>query len=58
MRNGANVKGYMVWSLLDGFEWGGGYALKFGLYYVDVEKPAVRIPKMSAVWLRKFLTGS
>ncbi|CAL1401466.1 unnamed protein product [Linum trigynum] len=56
MRKGANVKGYMVWSLLDGFEWTGGYEWKFGLYYVEHFKaPWIRIPKMSAIWFRKFL---
>ncbi|CAI0413322.1 unnamed protein product [Linum tenue] len=46
----------MVWSLLDGYEWTGGYEWKFGLYYVDHFKaPSTRIPKMSAIWFRKFL---
>ncbi|CAL1375774.1 unnamed protein product [Linum trigynum] len=57
MRMGVNVKGYIVWSLLDGFELGEGYKTKFGLFYVDVKDPSVRIPKMSAIWYRKFLTG-
>lgn len=45
----ANVKGYMAWSLLDNFEWSGGYNYKFGLHYVnftDPERP--RIAKSSA----------
>ncbi|CAI0375778.1 unnamed protein product [Linum tenue] len=58
MRKGANVKGYMVWALLDNFEWLTGYTIKFGLYYVDVRNPSVRIPKLSALWFRKFLKGN
>ncbi|CAI0375490.1 unnamed protein product [Linum tenue] len=58
MRKGANVKGYMVWALLDNFEWLTGYTIKFGLYYVDVRNPSVRIPKLSALWFRKFLEGN
>lgn len=35
MANGANVRGYLYWSLLDNFEWDKGYWLKFGLITVD-----------------------
>jgi beta-glucosidase len=34
--DGANVIGYMVWSLTDNFEWG-SYTPRFGLYTVNVE---------------------
>ena len=46
---GADVRGYFVWSLLDNFEWGAGYAHRFGLVYVDYPTQQ-RIPKASARW--------
>ena len=46
---GADIRGYFVWSLLDNFEWGAGYANRFGLVYVDYATQK-RIPKASARW--------
>ncbi|KAI5014194.1 hypothetical protein ZWY2020_055584 [Hordeum vulgare] len=57
VRRGANVRGYFVWSLMDNFEWGFGFTVRFGLYYVDFETQE-RTPKMSGKWYRDFLTGS
>uniref|UniRef100_A0A0D9WFP8 4-hydroxy-7-methoxy-3-oxo-3,4-dihydro-2H-1,4-benzoxazin-2-yl glucosidebeta-D-glucosidase n=1 Tax=Leersia perrieri TaxID=77586 RepID=A0A0D9WFP8_9ORYZ len=56
LRNGANVKGYFVWSFLDEFELLAGYHSPFGLYHVDFEDPNLpRQPKLSAQWYSKFL---
>ncbi|KAL5979941.1 hypothetical protein ACLOJK_039053, partial [Asimina triloba] len=51
---GANVVGYLAWSLLDNFEWLSGYTSRFGLVYVDY-KTQKRYPKMSALWFKKMI---
>jgi len=52
------VKGYFTWSLLDNFEWEHGYAVRFGLYYVDYKNGLSRHAKNSAKWFKHFLQRS
>jgi beta-glucosidase len=54
MRQGVRMEGYMVWSLLDNFEWASGYAKRFGIVHVDY-RTQQRTLKDSACWYRDFL---
>ncbi|MEU6706793.1 GH1 family beta-glucosidase [Streptomyces wuyuanensis] len=49
MADGADVRGYFLWSLLDNFEWAYGYGKRFGAVYVDYDTQT-RTPKSSAHW--------
>ena len=46
---GADVRGYLAWSLLDNFEWAWGYTRRFGIVRVDYDTQR-RTPKASAHW--------
>lgn len=47
--DGCPIVGYLVWSLLDNFEWAWGYGPRFGIVEVDFET-LERRPKKSAHW--------
>ena len=49
LRQGANLKGWFVWTLLDNFEWAEGYSRRFGLVQVD-RQTMTRTPKASYHW--------
>jgi beta-glucosidase len=51
---GVDLRGYLVWSLLDNFEWGYGYSKRFGIVRVDYDT-LERTPKDSARWLASVL---
>jgi beta-glucosidase len=47
--DGADVRGYFLWSLLDNFEWGFGYTKRFGIVFVDYATQK-RVVKDSGRW--------
>lgn len=53
LREGANLRGYLHWSLLDNFEWKHGWWPKFGLVSVDRENGMKRTVRPSAKWFAK-----
>ncbi len=54
---GADLRGYFVWSLLDNFEWAHGYHKRFGLVYVDYATQR-RIRKDSFHWYRDVIAAN
>jgi beta-glucosidase len=50
--DGADVRGYFLWSFMDNFEWGFGYSKRFGMTWVDYETQK-RVVKDSGRWYAK-----
>jgi beta-glucosidase len=51
---GVDLRGYLVWSLLDNFEWSYGYSKRFGLVRVDYETQE-RTVKDSGRWFAELI---
>ncbi len=51
---GADVRGYFVWSLLDNFEWAQGTRPRFGIVYVDYPSQR-RVIKDSGKWYAQLI---
>ena len=54
---GTDVRAYLLWTLLDNFEWAEGYTKTFGLVHVDRDD-LTRTPKASYHWVARLLTQS
>jgi len=54
LNEGADVRGYFAWSLLDNLEWAEGTKPRFGLVHVDFNT-LERKPKASWYWWQQFL---
>lgn len=54
---GVPVKGYMVWSLIDNFEWHYGYRMRFGLVHVDYATQH-RTIKQGGRWYAEVIKGN
>jgi beta-glucosidase len=56
LADGIKLRGYVVWSLLDNFEWEAGWGQRFGLIYVDYAS-LKRTIKDSGYWYRDLIAG-
>jgi beta-glucosidase len=54
---GADIRGYMAWSLLDNLEWSLGFSKRFGIVHVDFETQA-RTPKDSARYYSRVVASN
>ncbi len=54
---GADIRGYFAWSLLDNFEWAAGFSKRFGLVHVDYES-LKRTPKSSAHFYSRVIASN
>ncbi|KAK2968303.1 hypothetical protein RJ640_016235, partial [Escallonia rubra] len=55
LKEGADVRGFFAWAIMDNFEWASGFTSRFGLNYVDYARGLKRYPKLSAKWFTNFL---
>ena len=54
---GVDLRGYLVWSLYDNFEWAEGYGQRFGLVFTDY-RTQERIFKQSAHWYKAVMAAN
>jgi len=52
--DGADIRGYFAWSLMDNFEWADGYSRRFGIHFVNYTENLTRYTKDSAYWFSKY----
>lgn len=57
MNDGADVRGYFPWTLVDNYEWAEGYAANFGLSRLSPDKKSL-ILEPSGLWFQKFIAAN
>lgn len=57
IKDGADVRGYFAWSLLDNFEWAEGYDRRFGIVHVDFGTQK-RTVKSSGKWFAELAAAN
>ena len=55
--DGADVRGYFHWSIMDNFEWAEGFRERFGLIHVNYQT-LKRTPKESSLFYRKLIESN
>jgi len=55
---GADVRGYFLWSLLDNFEWAWGFQKRFGIVHVDYETQLRTVKDSGLAYARFIRNGS
>jgi beta-glucosidase len=55
LAEGADVRGYYAWTLLDNFEWAMGFSQRFGIIDCDFEDAQRRTVKDSGYWYRDLI---
>lgn len=55
--DGADIRGYFHWSLMDNFEWAAGYRERFGLIHVDFDTQK-RTLKDAAKWYSRVISAN
>ncbi|XP_001637902.2 lactase/phlorizin hydrolase [Nematostella vectensis] len=58
IKDGVQLTGYFLWSLMDNFEWDDGYKFRFGVHHVDFDDPHKhRTPKKSALVFKEIVAN-
>jgi len=58
MRDGCDVRGYMLWTFIDNFEWREGFTKQLGIIAMDHADPDLRrVPRDSAFLLRDVIAA-